>query len=174
MRPLFPPDDPSSRPLKPRSVTAFRVSSTSAAPKAPITSIESSASCSGNTWAWLATRTVWRRRSARFGPCARSSTKTSGAGHRGHPEPESWKRPAGWLTSSNWANSWPETHWIVKSPAAATSERNTSWMTARPKRNDDSFQHVSAWEWHDADTPQTKHAEQLEFEYVKPSTRSYK
>ena len=42
------------------------------------------------------------------------------------------------------------------------------------KRDDENFQHVSAWEWHDADTPQTKHAEELTFEYVIPSTRSYK
>ena len=41
-------------------------------------------------------------------------------------------------------------------------------------RNDEDFKHVSAWEWHDADTPQTKHAEQLEFEYVKLTQRSYK
>jgi succinate dehydrogenase / fumarate reductase flavoprotein subunit len=42
------------------------------------------------------------------------------------------------------------------------------------KRDDENFQHVSAWEWHDVDTPQTKHVEELEFEYVIPSTRSYK
>jgi succinate dehydrogenase / fumarate reductase flavoprotein subunit len=42
------------------------------------------------------------------------------------------------------------------------------------KRNDDDFSHVSAWEWHDADTPQTKHAEELTFEEVLPSQRSYK
>ncbi|MFW2382602.1 MAG: fumarate reductase/succinate dehydrogenase flavoprotein subunit [Acidimicrobiales bacterium] len=42
------------------------------------------------------------------------------------------------------------------------------------KRDDENFQHVSAWEWHDADTPQTKHTEELTFEYVIPSTRSYK
>ncbi len=41
-------------------------------------------------------------------------------------------------------------------------------------RKDDEFSHVSAWEWHDADTPQTKHMEELVFEYVKPSQRSYK
>ncbi len=42
-------------------------------------------------------------------------------------------------------------------------------------RNDDDFKHVSAWEWQgDADTPQIKHKEELEFEYVKLSQRSYK
>jgi succinate dehydrogenase / fumarate reductase flavoprotein subunit len=41
-------------------------------------------------------------------------------------------------------------------------------------RDDENFSHVSAWEWHDADTAQTKHAEQLEFLEVKPSQRSYK
>ncbi len=41
-------------------------------------------------------------------------------------------------------------------------------------RDDDNFQHVSAWEWHDMDTPQTKHAEELIFEEVTPSQRSYK
>ncbi len=42
------------------------------------------------------------------------------------------------------------------------------------KRNDEEFSHVSAWEWHDPDTPQTKHREELTFDYVKPSQRSYK
>ncbi len=42
------------------------------------------------------------------------------------------------------------------------------------QRRDDEYSHVSAWEWHDADTPQTKHREELTFEYVKPSQRSYK
>jgi succinate dehydrogenase / fumarate reductase flavoprotein subunit len=41
-------------------------------------------------------------------------------------------------------------------------------------RDDDNFAHVSAWEWHDADTPQTKHAEQLDFEEVHLTQRSYK
>ncbi len=41
-------------------------------------------------------------------------------------------------------------------------------------RQDDSFAHVSAWEWHDMDTPQTEHREALEFEYVKLTQRSYK
>ena len=41
-------------------------------------------------------------------------------------------------------------------------------------RDDENFSHVSAWEWHDADTPQTKHREELAFEEVIPSQRSYK
>ncbi len=42
-------------------------------------------------------------------------------------------------------------------------------------RNDDDFKHVSAWEWQgSADIPQIKHKEELEFEYVKLSQRSYK
>ena len=42
------------------------------------------------------------------------------------------------------------------------------------QRRDDEYSHVSAWEWHDPDTPQTKHREELTFDYVKPSQRSYK
>ncbi len=42
------------------------------------------------------------------------------------------------------------------------------------KRDDEDFSHVSAWEWTDADSPQTKHREDLTFEYVEPSQRSYK
>jgi succinate dehydrogenase / fumarate reductase, flavoprotein subunit len=42
------------------------------------------------------------------------------------------------------------------------------------KRDDERFSHVSAWEWHDEDTPQTKHVEELTFEQVIPSQRSYK
>ncbi len=41
-------------------------------------------------------------------------------------------------------------------------------------RDDDDFRHVSAWEWHDADTPQTKHAEELTYENVPLTQRSYK
>ncbi len=41
-------------------------------------------------------------------------------------------------------------------------------------RNDEQFAHVSAWEWTGADTPQIKHTEELEFEYVKLAQRSYK
>ncbi len=41
-------------------------------------------------------------------------------------------------------------------------------------RDDENFKHVAAWEWHDEATEQTKHEEQLEFEYVALSQRSYK
>ena len=41
-------------------------------------------------------------------------------------------------------------------------------------RDDDNFKHVAAWEWQGEDTEQTKHEEQLNFEYVKLSQRSYK
>ncbi len=41
-------------------------------------------------------------------------------------------------------------------------------------RDDENFSHVAAWEWHDADTVQTRHEEQLEFNNVKLSQRSYK
>ena len=41
-------------------------------------------------------------------------------------------------------------------------------------RDDENFQHVAAWEWNGEDTVQTRHQEELEFNYVQPSTRSYK
>ncbi len=41
-------------------------------------------------------------------------------------------------------------------------------------RDDENFAHVSAWEWHGADTAQTKHAEELTFDEVKLTQRSYK
>ena len=41
-------------------------------------------------------------------------------------------------------------------------------------RDDENYKHVAAWEWNDESTEQTKHEEQLEFEYVKLSQRSYK
>ena len=41
-------------------------------------------------------------------------------------------------------------------------------------RDDDNFKHVAAWEWVDESTMQTKHEEQLDFEYVQLSQRSYK
>lgn len=41
------------------------------------------------------------------------------------------------------------------------------------QRNDESFQYVSAWEWRGQQEPRL-HREALTFEYLKPSTRSYK
>ena len=41
-------------------------------------------------------------------------------------------------------------------------------------RDDDNFSHVAAWEWNSEDSMQTKHEEQLHFENVKLSQRSYK
>jgi succinate dehydrogenase / fumarate reductase flavoprotein subunit len=41
------------------------------------------------------------------------------------------------------------------------------------KRDDENFSYVAAWEWTGGDLP-VLHKEELVFEYVKPSTRSYK
>ena len=41
-------------------------------------------------------------------------------------------------------------------------------------RDDENFKHVAAWEWQGEGTEQTKHEEQLDFEYVALSQRSYK
>ncbi len=41
-------------------------------------------------------------------------------------------------------------------------------------RDDENFKHVAAWEWNGEGVDQTKHEEQLDFEYVKLSQRSYK
>ena len=41
-------------------------------------------------------------------------------------------------------------------------------------RDDENYAHVSAWEWNGPDTPQTKNTEQLTFEVVKLTQRSYK
>jgi succinate dehydrogenase / fumarate reductase, flavoprotein subunit len=41
-------------------------------------------------------------------------------------------------------------------------------------RNDEEFSYVAAWEYHGDDGKPTLHKEDLEFEYVHPSTRSYK
>ncbi|MFB0901522.1 MAG: fumarate reductase/succinate dehydrogenase flavoprotein subunit [Acidimicrobiales bacterium] len=41
-------------------------------------------------------------------------------------------------------------------------------------RDDENFQHVAAWEWTGEDNVQNRHKEELEFNYVKPSKRSYK
>jgi succinate dehydrogenase / fumarate reductase flavoprotein subunit len=42
------------------------------------------------------------------------------------------------------------------------------------RRDDEQFANVSAWEWKGANTPPDKHVEDLQFEYVKLATRSYK
>ncbi len=46
-------------------------------------------------------------------------------------------------------------------------------QSGEAKRDDERFAHVSAWEYHGPDRPPTLHKEQLQFEYVKPSVRSY-
>jgi succinate dehydrogenase / fumarate reductase flavoprotein subunit len=42
------------------------------------------------------------------------------------------------------------------------------------KRDDENCSHVAAWEYSGADKPEVLHKEQLQFEFVKPSQRSYK
>ncbi|MCH2109706.1 MAG: fumarate reductase/succinate dehydrogenase flavoprotein subunit [Polyangiaceae bacterium] len=42
------------------------------------------------------------------------------------------------------------------------------------KRDDENYQFVGAWEWQGEEQEQVLHKEALEFEYVKPSQRSYK
>ncbi|NOX31921.1 MAG: fumarate reductase/succinate dehydrogenase flavoprotein subunit [Actinobacteria bacterium] len=42
------------------------------------------------------------------------------------------------------------------------------------KRDDDNFRHVAAWEWTGPDSTQTRHKEELEFENVALTQRSYK
>ncbi len=42
------------------------------------------------------------------------------------------------------------------------------------QRDDDNFSHVAAWEWNGSDTPQTRHIEELTFDNVALSQRSYK
>ena len=42
------------------------------------------------------------------------------------------------------------------------------------QRDDENFAHVAAWEWHDAGAVQTRHVEELEFEEVALTQRSYK
>ena len=41
-------------------------------------------------------------------------------------------------------------------------------------RDDENFTHVAAWEWNGEGTPQTRHREELEFENVELTQRSYK
>ena len=42
------------------------------------------------------------------------------------------------------------------------------------QRNDERFQHVAVWEHRGDGQPPARHQEPLEFEYVKPTQRSYK
>ena len=41
-------------------------------------------------------------------------------------------------------------------------------------RDDENFAHVAAWEWTGDGKPQVRHKEELTFDVVHPSTRSYK
>ncbi len=51
-------------------------------------------------------------------------------------------------------------------------EHQTEECEAR--RDDDNFAHVAAWEWNGEGTPQTRHVEELDFENVELTQRSYK
>jgi len=42
------------------------------------------------------------------------------------------------------------------------------------QRNDEDYKYVAAWEWNGPNKEQTLHKEDLSFEFVKPSARSYK
>ena len=42
------------------------------------------------------------------------------------------------------------------------------------KRDDENYSHVAAWEYNGSDKPEVLNKEQLQFEFVKPSQRSYK
>jgi len=42
------------------------------------------------------------------------------------------------------------------------------------RRDDEAFSHVAAWRYEGDDQPQSRHVEPLQFEYCKPSQRSYK
>ena len=42
------------------------------------------------------------------------------------------------------------------------------------KRNDEDYSYVAAWEFNGVDKKPTLHKEPLDFDYVKPSQRSYK
>jgi len=42
------------------------------------------------------------------------------------------------------------------------------------QRDDENFRHVAAWEYNDPDSAQTRHREELEFENVELTQRSYK
>jgi succinate dehydrogenase / fumarate reductase flavoprotein subunit len=42
------------------------------------------------------------------------------------------------------------------------------------KRDDENFSYVAAWEYNGDDKPEILNKEQLQFEFVKPSQRSYK
>ena len=42
------------------------------------------------------------------------------------------------------------------------------------KRDDEAFSYVAAWEWRGKDEEEKLHREHLDFQYVKPTMRSYK
>ena len=60
------------------------------------------------------------------------------------------------------------------SRAAATCARSTRRPDGEALRDDEHFSYVAAWEWNGVGKPPALHKEPLEFEYVKPSQRSYK
>ena len=96
------------------------------------------------------------------------------------------KRPDGLLTSSNSPKSFATMRFPAKSRAAAISRtehqfteadtevQDGTTQTGEAKRHDDHYQYVAAWEHTEPGKPPTLHKEELIFEEVKPSIRSYK
>jgi succinate dehydrogenase / fumarate reductase flavoprotein subunit len=52
--------------------------------------------------------------------------------------------------------------------------RTEHQVDGEAKRDDEKFQHAAAWEWSGDASKPVRHEEQLTFEYVKPTMRSYK
>ena len=61
---------------------------------------------------------------------------------------------------------------IAARAVAATSVRSQT-EEGEALRDDENFAYVGAWEWNGPDEAQTLHKEDLEFEYVKLTQRSY-
>ena len=66
------------------------------------------------------------------------------------------------------------THWIEKNPAEAYLEKSTKLLRGEALRDDENYTFVSAWKYKGDDKVPELHKENLNYEEVTPTQRSYK
>ena len=138
------------------------------------TSTASSARSCGTTAAWRAPSRASRRRSRRSPRSARSSGRTCACSARTRRATSRSRRPAASPTSSSSASCWCSTRCTATRVCGGHFREEYQTDDGEALRDDEHFAYVAAWEFKGVGDEPELHKEPLEFEYVHPSTRSYK
>ena len=137
-------------------------------------STATSAPFSGTTSAWRGTRPACARRSSGFRSCATSSGRTC----RCRAQPNNLNKN---LEYAGRVADYLEFAEVLALDALQRTEscgghfrEESQTPDGEALRDDEHFSYVAAWEFNGVGKPPTLHKEPLEFEYVKPTQRSYK